>query len=222
MGYSKLLAELRQIGELTVLRKKTHVSFQGEVPRYAYYLLDGAIKAYVITADGSQAIVDVYAKHSMLPVAWLNRSAKTSLFYYEALVDTRAIKFTRQDFEHALIRSPKMHEDYTQYLSDSQTALLFRATGLSQSSASHKVCYALYFLVYRYGIEQDRGDYVVPIPLTHELIASFIGQSRENTSKTIKNLSQEGILQYRSKTYTVNLNRLERYLGEDAFRDIVA
>lgn len=221
MKYAKLLTELKQIGELTVLRKKTHLAFQGEVPRYAYYLLDGAVKAYVITSDGNQAIVDIFAKHSMLPVAWLNRTAPNALFYYEALADTRAIRFSRPDFEQALSRSPKMGEDYREYLAASQTALLFRATGLSQSSASHKVCYALYFLASRYGVEQDRGEYIIPIPLTHELIANFIGQSRENTSKTIKKLSEEQIIRYESKAYTVNLTRLERYLGEDAFRAIV-
>jgi CRP-like cAMP-binding protein len=115
-----------------------------------------------------------------------------------------------------------MREEYTQYLADAHTAVLFRATGLSQSSANYKVCYALYYLSFRYGVEHQPGEYVIPIPLTHELIANFIGQSRENTSKTIKKLSQDKILTYNSKAYTVNTARLERYLGEDAFREIVA
>jgi CRP-like cAMP-binding protein len=64
MGYSNLLAELRQIGEPTVLRKRTHIAFQGEVPRYAYYLLDGAVKAYVISADSASSLAEPISQDS--------------------------------------------------------------------------------------------------------------------------------------------------------------
>ena len=73
----------------------------------------------------------------------------------------------------------------------------------------------------RYGVERSEGEFMIPIPLTHEIIASFIGQSRENTAKTIKKLSEDGILEYASKTYTVYTTRLEHYLGEDDFREII-
>lgn len=219
--YPQLLTSLRGIGEPRVLRKKTSIAFQGEVPRYAYYILDGAIKAYVIGPDGSQTIVDIYAKHSILPLAWLNRTAATALFYYEALTDVRVIRFKREDFERERAASLGIQTELANYLVDSQTSLLFRTAGLCQGSSGNKVCYALYFLLYRYGIEQSEGQFMIPIPLTHEVIANFIGQSRENTAKTIKSLSDEGVLSYESKIYTVNTSRLERYLGEDTFREIV-
>lgn len=222
MSYSNLLAELRAVGEATTLRKKSHLAFQGEVPRYGFYILDGAVKAYVITSEGSQAVVDIYAKHSILPLAWLNKTASTALFYYEAITDVRAIRFTRAQFEQALSARQEAREDYRMYLAEAHTSLLFRATGLSQSSSTHKICYALYLLLLRYGVEQPDGTTLIPIPLTHEVIASLIGQSRENTAKTIKKLSDEGILSYASKLYTVNQLRLEHYLGEDSFRDVVS
>lgn len=221
MSYPKLLEQLRHVGDQATLRKKAHIAYQGEVPRYGYYILDGAVKGYTIGGDGDETIVDIYARHSMLPVAWLNRSSPTAIFYYEAMTDVRALRFSRPDFERILEESPAAKEDYILYLSNTQTSLLFRATGLSQSSALHKVCYAFYYWVYRYGVKREDGACMIPLQLTHETIANFIGQSRENTTKTLKILTEQCIIEQSAKIYTVDLVRLERFLGEDSFRQLV-
>lgn len=222
MSYSNLLEKLRQVGEPVVLRKKNHVAYQGEVPRYGYYILDGSIKAYVIDSEGGEIVADIYAKHSLLPVAWLNKTSSTAIFYYEAINDVRAVKFSRQQLDAILSDDSLAKADYMQYLANSQTALLLRNAGLCQSGADRKVCYALYLLAYRYGIEKSPGVKMIPIPLTHEIIANFIGQSRENTAKTVKSLSDSCVFTYESKTYTVNMVKLENYLGEEGFRQLIS
>lgn len=221
MSYPKLLEQLRHVGDPAVIRKRSHIAYQGEVPRYGYYVLDGSVKGYTINSEGSETIVDIFARHSLLPVAWLNRTSPTAIFYYAALTDVRAVRFSRHDFERVLDESPAAKEDYVAYLSNNQTALLFRATGLSQSSAAYKVCYAFYYWVFRYGVKRDDGTYMIPLQLTQELIANFIGQSRENTSKTLKVLGERKIILNNSKVYIVDMVRLERYLGEDSFRQLV-
>ena len=221
MMYPKLLEQLRHVGDQALLRKKTHIAYQGEVPRYGYYILDGSVKAYTISADGNETIVDIFSRHSIMPVAWLNRTAPTAIFYYAALTDVRAVRFSRQDFEKILKESPAAQQEYTRYLANAQTALMFRATGLSQSSADHKVSYAFYYLVYRYGVKRSDGTYMVPLKLTHEVIANFIGQSRENTTKTLKVLVDNNVVAQEAKVYTVDMSRLERHLGEDSFRQLV-
>ncbi|OYX43789.1 hypothetical protein B7Y94_01055 [Candidatus Saccharibacteria bacterium 32-49-12] len=222
MHYPKLLEKLREIGESTVIRKKSHVAYQGEVPRYAYYILDGSLKAYVISPDGNETIADIYSRHTVVPVAWLNRTSPTAIFYYEALSDVRAIRFSRQEFERVIVEDEQAKSDYMNYLASAQTAQLFRNAGLCQSTAERKICYTLYQLVYRYGVERGAGEFMIPIPLTHEIIGNFIGQSRENTAKTVKKLSNEQLFTYESKTYSVNLPRLENYLGEEGFRELIA
>lgn len=222
MIYPKLVEKLREVSESVVLSKKTHIAYQGEIPRYGYYLLDGAVKAYVIGSDGSEMIADIFARNSLLPVAWLNRTAPTAIFYYETLNEVRALRFNRQNFESLVADDEEVKSDYMRYMANSQTSLLFRNAGLCQSNAEYKVCHALYFLIFRYGIQRTDGKFMIPVPLTHETIANFIGQSRENTAKTIKKLSDESLFEYESKTYTVDLSKLENYLGERSFRELIS
>lgn len=221
MRYATLVAELKKIGQPVTHRKNAHLAFQGEVPRHGTYILDGVVKAYTITPEGAQRLVNIYAKHSIIPIAWLGNSATTALFYYQAMTDVRTIRFSRIDFHELINTSHEAAREYLQFLSRAHTGLLLRTTGLCQTSASHKICYALYVLSLRYGIERESGEFLIPIPLTHETIGNYIGQSRENTAKTIKQLSESGILSYSSKQYTVNKVKLESYIGEDSFRKAI-
>lgn len=222
MKHAALVAELKAVGQLTTFRKNAHFAFQGEVPRHAYYIVDGVAKAYTITPDGTQRIVNIYAKHSIIPIAWLGGETSTALFYYQAMADTRVIRFTRTDFQAAMEKNPEAAREFIAFMAKAHATLLLRTTGLCQTSASHKICYALYVLSLRYGVAQGTDKFYIPIPLTHETIGNYIGQSRENTAKTIKQLSESGILTYASKHYTINKAKLERYIGEDSFRDAIA
>ena len=102
----------------------------------------------------------------------------------------------------------------------SQAELLLRITGLSQSRAAEKICYTLYFLMFRYGVERAPGTYEIDLKLTQGMLANLIGQTRESTAKNLKALKQSGVIDYTSSTYTINKQKLEAFLGEDVFRDL--
>lgn len=220
MKYTNLMAGLKEVGQVAKYRKGSHLAFQGEVPRYGNYILDGVVKAYVITPDGAQRLINIYAKHSMVPIAWLSDSSSTALFYYQAMTDVRTIRFTRSELMNLVATNREVNQDYIEFLARAHTSSLLRTTGLCQTGASHKICYALYVLALRYGVERG-SDLYIPIPLTHETIGNFIGQSRENTAKTIKQLIEKNILSYQSKYYTIDKARLERFIGEDSFREVI-
>ena len=216
----QLLSQLREVGTLTLHRKGSSLYFQGEVPRYAVILLDGVVKAYTISREGNETIVHLYGKGSILPLAWVNSQSPTALFNYEAVNDVRCLKLKRDDFLHIMSKKPEYLREYLDYMVHNQASMLLRITGLAQSRAIEKICYTLYFLMFRYGIDRGSGDYVIDLKLTQTLLAELIGQTRESTAKNLKVLKEAGVVDYTSSTYTVNKPRLEAYLGEDSFRNL--
>ncbi|MBC7764587.1 Crp/Fnr family transcriptional regulator [Microbacteriaceae bacterium] len=216
-----LLSQIRAVGTPTLYRKGASLFFQGEVPRYALIILDGVAKAYTISREGDETIVHLYGKGSILPMAWISDQAPTALFNYEAVNDIRAIKIKRDDFKEIINSDSKAMADYLEYLGHNQASMLLRITGLAQSRATEKICYTLYFLLFRYGIERDPGKYVIDLKITQSMLAALIGQTRESTAKNLKLLKKAGVVDYTSSTYLVDKSRLESYLGEDAFRDMM-
>lgn len=216
----QLISQLRKVGTPTLYRKGANVFFQGEVPRYALIVLDGVVKAYTISPEGEEVIVHLYGKGSVIPSAWVSDQASTALFNYDAVNDVRALKVRKSDFEEVIRNDQECRLEYMELITKNQAALLLRVTGLSQSRATEKICYTLYFLLFRYGLERGNDNYEINLKLTQGMLASLIGQTRESTAKNLKQLKDSGIVDYSSSTYTVNKRKLEAFLGEDSFRNL--
>lgn len=216
----QLISRLREVGTPTLYRKGSSLYFQGEVPRYALIILDGVVKAYTISREGSETIVHLYGKGSIAPLSWVNNQSPTALFNYEAVNDVRCIKVKREDLLQSIDEKPEYLREYLDYVVHTQASMLLRITGLAQSRAVDKICYTLYFLLFRYGIDRGDGNHVIDLKLTQSLLAELIGQTRESTAKNLKILKSAGVVAYTSSAYTVNKPRLEAYLGEDSFRNL--
>ncbi len=216
----QLLAHLRTIGTPTLYRRDTSLYFQGEVPRYATVTIDGVVKGYTISSEGDEMIVNLFGKGTMMPLSWANNQATTSLFNYHAVSDVRALRIKKDDLWEAIRSNPVYMEEYLVHMASTQASLLLRVTGLCQSRATEKICYTLYYLAYRYGLERPNGMYEIDLKLTQSMLGNLIGQTRESTAKNLRILKEKGVVQYTSSTYFVHLQQLESYLGEDSFRDL--
>ncbi len=56
--------------------------------------------------------------------------------------------------------------------------------------------------------------------MTQSMIASLVGLTRESTAVNLKLLKKKGIVTYSNFTYTVNKHNLERFVGEDSFKNV--
>lgn len=216
----QLLSQLRAVGTSTIYRKGSSLFFQGEIPRYAVVILDGVVKAYTISREGEETIVHLFGKGFILPNAWLHGEAPNALFNYEAVNDVRALRIKREDLDQIISSDPASLKEYLDITIHNQSSMLLRITGLAQSRATEKICYTLYYLSFRYGIDRGNGNFVIDLKITQSMLAGLIGQTRESTAKNLKLLKDAGVVDYTSSTYTVNKPRLEAYLGEDAFRNM--
>lgn len=216
----QLLAHLKDYGSSVVYRKASSIYFQGEVPRDIVMVLDGIVKAYVISPSGDEMIVGLYSRGSVIPNEWINGQSSTALFNYDAVNDVRALKLSPSDWQAVLASDTGFQSEYIAYLSHTQTDLMLRLPGLVQPLAPEKICYTLYYLMLRYGLPKENGLFEIDLHLTQGTLASLIGQSRESTAKNLKSLKDVGVIDYDTATYTVNKPKLESYLGEDAFRHL--
>lgn len=216
----QLSQHMKSVGTPKLFRKGTAIYFQGEIPRDALVVLDGVIKAYMITQDGNEAIIHLFGKDSIVPANWANNQMPVAMFNYDALSDVRAITFSKEQLYEALDTNPSFEKEYRQNLARSQTALFLRVAGLTQSRAIDKICYTLYYLVFRYGIEKKPGVFEINLSLTQGIIAQLIGQTRESTAKNLKVLQDAGVVSYESSTYFVDKPKLENYIGEDTFKEL--
>jgi CRP/FNR family transcriptional regulator len=216
-----IISHIKPHATKRTFKKHSILLYQGEAPRMAYVVLSGVVKVYSINAAGEEQIVAFETRDDLLPTPWIFNKSSTTLYYYEALADCEVLALSRDDLQRLIAGSDALRTNLLDYFATNYTGLLMRITALEQSRAREKIMFTLYYLLFRYGRETRGGIFVVDLKLTHSVIASLVGLTRETTTNELSKLKSQKVLRYNAHQYAVDKAKLERLLGEDSFEDVI-
>lgn len=203
------------------VKKRTTVFYQSEIPRHAYMIRSGIIKEYSMNTAGEEQIIAFYTKGDMFPLPWMFNQTSSTLFHYETVTDCELVTFPKDKFLELLDTQPLLYKKMFTYFTNSYTGLLMRVRALEQSQAIEKIVFTLYYLMFIYGKESKPGVYTIELNLTQTTIASLVGLTRETTAARLNQLKRRGVITYKGHEYSVNKPIIEKYLGEDSFKDLI-
>jgi CRP-like cAMP-binding protein len=216
---SELEAIIKRHGSTRVVKKGSILIYQSEVPRRALVVKKGLVRAYAITNSGEERTVSLHDNGDIIPLSWVFGETSSSLFYYDTLADSEIVAVPKNELVAAAEKDPRVLKDIMSLTMNEYTSLLLRITALEQSSAAEKIALTLYYLLYRHGEEVGPDTYDIHIKMTQSMIASLVGLTRESTAVNLKLLKKKDIVTYSNFTYTVNKTNLERFVGEDSFKN---
>ncbi|HJQ08670.1 MAG TPA: Crp/Fnr family transcriptional regulator [Candidatus Saccharimonadales bacterium] len=216
-----IITEIRPSAINRSFKKRSILLYQGEVPRTAYALINGVVKVYSLNTAGEEQIAAFHVAGEVFPAMWVFDKSSSTPYYYEALTDCELLAVPKEELREAIMNSPAHLKAALDYFVTNYTGLLMRVTALEQSRASEKIMFTLYYLIFRYGKEVRSGIYSVNLHLTHGIIASLVGLTRETIAAELGKLKRQKVLNYTAQEYKINKNALERALGEDSFKDVV-
>jgi CRP/FNR family transcriptional regulator len=216
-----IITALEPVSIKRSFKKRSILLYQGEAPRTAYALKKGVIKVYSVNNAGEEQIAAFHIAGEIFPAQWIFSKSTSALYYYEALTDCEVLAVPKEECTNLILNDPKLTRSALDYFVTNYTGLMMRVTALEQARAREKIMFTLYYLLFRYGREINNGNYSVNLHLTHTIIASLVGLTRETTSTELSRLRRQKILTYGGQEYTVNKAALERALGEDNFKDVV-
>jgi CRP/FNR family cyclic AMP-dependent transcriptional regulator len=216
-----ILNEIRSKARVRSFKKRSILLYQGEAPRMAYVLKSGVVKLYTINNAGEEQIAAFHAKNDIFPSSWIFGKSSTTLYYFEALTDCEVLTLPREELYKVLVAKPELLRSTLDYFVTNYTGLMMRVTALEQSRAREKIMFTLYYLLFRYGRPTKSGNYVIELGLTHSIIASLVGLTRETTTTELSKLKRQKVVDYNLHSYVVNKQKLERLLGEDSFQDVI-
>ena len=217
---NSLIENFRATSQIRLFKKGSAILFQGEIPRKAFIIRDGVVRAYTVKTSGEESTIALSTKDDIFPISWLLDATSNSLFYYEAVSDVRVMGVTKDDFNKVVSSSTEKLTEMLRYVNQQYTSMLVRITGLSQSRAIEKISFTFYYLLFRYGIEHSGGMHHIDLKLNHLMIANLTGLTRESTTTNLKVLKEKGIITYTRSSFSVNKKKLENFIGEDGFREL--
>lgn len=194
--------------------RKGQVIYNQTQPSTSLYLvIDGKVRVSHCANDGKQIVVDIYQPDEFFGESVFLRLSCCAE-EARALENTRLMAWTGPEVEEIAARQPRLAVALLQVMVQRNMGFTQRIESLCVENIGQRVARALLRLSDRMGSPEKDGS-VRMIPLTHELLAQYVGTSREVVTMHMNRLRRQGYLRYSRKTIVLYRDALQEWLRRD-------
>jgi len=194
--------------------RKGQVIYNQTQPSTSLYLvIDGKVRVAHCANDGKQIVVDIYQPDEFFGESVFLRLACCAE-EARALENTKLMAWSGPEVEEIATRQPRLAVALLQVMVQRNMGFTQRIESLCVENIGQRVARALLRLSERMGSVERDGS-VRMIPLTHELLAQYVGTSREVVTMHMNRLRRQGYLRYSRKTIVLYRDALLEWLRRD-------
>jgi len=195
-------------------RKGQLIYSQDQPSTSIYLVIEGKVKVSRTGNDGRQVVVDIYQ-----PDEFFGESALLNLPHRceqaAALDNTRLMAWSTAEIEDMVAKRPRLAVALLQILAKRSIDFTERIESLSVDNIARRLARSLIRFADREGTRGDNGSARIA-PLTHELLAQYVGTSREIVTHYMNQFRKEGHLEYSRRGIVLDRNALGEWLRQGA------
>ena len=192
---------------------KGQTIYNQQQPSLAVYLvIAGRVKVSRLAGDGRQVVVDIYRPDDLFGESALLDAPPRS-DQAVALEDTRLMSWTSAEIEAAIAKRPRLAMALLQILVQRSGDFSRRVESLSVDNIARRLARSLLRFSERLGTASQDGT-VSMAPFTHELLAQYVGTSREIVTHYMSQFRRDGLLRYSRSGIAVNRPAMTAWLHE--------
>jgi CRP-like cAMP-binding protein len=184
-----------------------------ETLKNIFYLVEGTVTQYDISAAGNEVVVNVFKPGAFFPMSMAINKTPNYYFFETSSPTTVHVAPARKAV--AFIKdNPDVMFDLLSRVYKGSDGLLRRMAHLMGGNARTRLIFEILNAAYRFGERDAEGNMLVP--LTENDLAKRSGLSRETISRTMHKLKNDGIVKVQPFGVVIfELDRLEDLLGTD-------
>jgi CRP/FNR family transcriptional regulator len=195
-------------------RKGQLIYSQDQPSTSIYLVIEGKVKVSRTGNDGRQVVVDIYQ-----PDEFFGESALLNLPHRceqaAALDNTRLMAWSTAEIEDMVAKRPRLAVALLQILAKRSIDFTERIESLSVDNIARRLARSLIRFADREGTGGDNGSARMA-PLTHELLAQYVGTSREIVTHYMNQFRKDGHLEYSRRGIVLDRNALGEWLRQGA------
>ncbi len=191
--------------------RKGHVVYSEDQPsRSVFLIIDGKVKVARPIEDGNQVVIDIYQPDEFFgESAFLGLPRRSEQAV--ALEDTKLMTWTADEIEEIILRRPRLAIALLQILVQRTIEFTHRIESFSADNIARRLARSLIRFSERLGAPDEDGS-VRMAPFTHELLAQYVGTSREIVTHYMNHFRRQGYLRYSRKGILLNRESFEEWL----------
>lgn len=196
------------------VKKGSLIFYEGDKPGKIFFIKSGFVKLFHSSESGKDAIIYLYGPNSVLGLRALTSQDELLQHSAEALTDTQVITLSREEYLKAMEEHPEYIVDLLHLFIDRLDYTERKLSGFILTDVTARVANFMINIANRFG-EKSGTSVTIPLPLTHQRIAEFVGSFRETVTGSIQKLEKSGCIEFTGKTLTIkNFKTLEGFIQE--------
>jgi CRP/FNR family cyclic AMP-dependent transcriptional regulator len=193
-------------------RAKQSIFSQGQESTSIYLVIAGKVKiCRTSELGGCEVLVDIYQADE-----FFGESALVGLPHGEsaiAMERTQVMAWTASEIERIAGERPKLAIALMQLVVQRSGAFEARIDGFAIDSIQRRLATALIRFASRFGHETVDGATQM-MPFTHELLAKYMGTSREIATHFLNQFRRQGYVRYSRREMVVYTDALQQWLKQ--------
>lgn len=211
---ARILRPLTHHAKLREYKKGQIILYPGDEITNVYIIKKGAISLYDIDSAGNTKTLYILGKNSVFPLmSALNTPGASAAWFYETLTDTELYVIPYTDFRTSLNNdSGSLHRKLMKDFTEDVFELVTRINSLSNGTSSMKLSGTLKFLAAKHGkVVAGTNWSRVNFPVSHQLLASMTGLTRETVTHSLGNFLRQDAVHYtRNSRLSINCKKLKK------------
>jgi CRP/FNR family cyclic AMP-dependent transcriptional regulator len=194
-------------------RKKQAIFAQGQPSTSIYLVISGKVKVCRVSESLSEAMLDIYQADEFFGESALvgQPHAETAV----ALEDSQVMSWTAGELGRIAGERPKLAIALMQLVVQRSAEFGSRIESFATDSIQRRLSRALIRFSERFGHRTEDGA-VQMMPLTHELLSTYLGTSREIATHFLNQFRRDGYVRYSRREMVVYADALKEWLKQES------
>ena len=192
------------------IKRGGNIFYEGDQPYKIFYIKKGFVKMSRVAESGRDSIIYLYGPGSLLGVRALTSQDEALKHDAEALTDTEIVTIPREEYLKLLEAHPEYIIDLLHVFIGRLNYTEHKLEGFVLTDTHARIASFLSDCAHRFG-EKKGKDIILPLSLTHQKIADFVGAFRETATIAINKLEKEKVITVAKGVVSIHdLKRLEK------------
>lgn len=194
-----------------LIKKGNIIFYEGDQPDRVYFIKKGFVKMYRLSEEGKNTIIYLYGPGSLLGLRALTSKDRCLKHNAEAITEVEILIMTRDEYLDKISQDPEFLVDLLNLFIERLNYTEKKLEGFITTDATARVANFISYTTQRFG-EKKGKKISIPIPLTHQLIAEFVGSVRETVTVALHELEKSKALKLEKGKITIlDLKKLDSF-----------
>jgi CRP/FNR family cyclic AMP-dependent transcriptional regulator len=194
--------------------KGQNIYDQTQAATSLYLVIQGRVKICRVAGNGSQVVVDIYQTDEFFGEAALLGSLQLRTELAIAVENTKLMAWTTSQIEDVAARRPQLAVALLQLLVQRSEFFGQRIESFSVDNIARRLARALLRFSERMG-HVTENEAVEMSPFTHELLAQYVGTTREIVTHYMNQFRRDGFLLYSRKSILLRPQVVRSWLARE-------